>query len=296
MGDNSNQIIEEQLKSQISELGKVVSASVITFIGPIWGGIDSLIRQSIEEIAPGKKKHEKLTFILETTGGRIEPVERIARTLRHHYKRIEFIVPNFAYSAGTVLVMCGDSIYMDYFSVLGPIDPQIEKKTDKKLLPAIGYLEEYERLVAKSVRGQLSTAELAYLLQRFDPAELYQFKQAKELSVSLLREWLVKYKFKNWRKTATRKLIVDKEMKIRRAEEIANKLNTPNLWHTHGRGIHMDVLRRNLKLQIEDFGTIDELNRSIRDYYSLLTDYMFRRRHSCAIHTAREYRGFSLEG
>ncbi len=44
--------------------------------------------------------------------------------MRKHYKEVSFIVPSHAYSAGTVLVLSGDKIYMDYYSVLGPIDPQ----------------------------------------------------------------------------------------------------------------------------------------------------------------------------
>ena len=44
--------------------------------------------------------------------------------------------------------MAGDAIYMDYFSVLGPIDPQLPK--DDKMIPALGYLEQYKRLIEKS--------------------------------------------------------------------------------------------------------------------------------------------------
>ena len=60
-------------------------------------------------------------------------IQRIAETLRHHYDRVEFIVPNYAMSAGTVLVMSGDAIHMDYFSVLGPIDPQVRDETGRQL-------------------------------------------------------------------------------------------------------------------------------------------------------------------
>jgi ClpP class serine protease len=51
-------------------------------------------------------------------------------------------------SAGTVLVMCGDNIYMDYFSVLGPIDPQVKRRSKGNVyVPALGYLEKYNELV-----------------------------------------------------------------------------------------------------------------------------------------------------
>jgi len=33
------------------------------------------------------------------------------------------------------------------------------------------------------------------LIQGFDQGELYYYEQARELSIALLKEWLVKYKF-----------------------------------------------------------------------------------------------------
>ncbi len=137
-------------------------------------------------------------------------------------------------SAGTVLVMSGDEIWMDYYSTLGPIDPQVDRADGSKV-PALGYLTQYERLIGKSSRGELTTAELSILIQNFDLGELYYYEQARELSIALLKEWLVKYKFKNWKKTKTRGLRVTQQMRRARAEEIGMKLNNPDLWH---RGMH----------------------------------------------------------
>ncbi len=157
------------------------------------------------------------------------------------------------------------------------------------MIPALGYLVQYERLIKKAEEGQLSTAEMAFLLEKFDPAELYHYEQVRELSISLLKEWLVKYKFKNWKKTRTRKRPVTGAMRTRRASEIAKALNKTEQWHSHARGISMDVLRRNLRLEIEDFGENLDLNAGIRRYYKLLKDYMMRRAHSGALHTKGRY-------
>ena len=121
-------------------------------------------------------------------------------------------------------------------------------------------------------------------MQKFDPGELYRFEQERELSISLLKEWLVKYKFKNWKKTETHKKKVTPKMRADRAEEIAKMLNETKEWHSHSRGIPMEVLRRKLKLLIEDFGENQVLNRAIREYYKLLNDYMMRIGASGAIH------------
>jgi ClpP class serine protease len=45
--------------------------------------------------------------------------------IRKHYKTVNFVVPDYAMSAGTIFCMSGDKIFMDYASALGPIDPQV---------------------------------------------------------------------------------------------------------------------------------------------------------------------------
>jgi ClpP class serine protease len=82
--------------------------------------------------------------ILEPGGGHITVAERMASIFRHHYSRVEFTVPTYAMSAGTVLVMSGNAIHMDYASFLGPIDPQVRGKKEQ-WVPALGYLEYFKR-------------------------------------------------------------------------------------------------------------------------------------------------------
>ena len=278
-------LIEDQLAGHLSEIETVLDADALTFIGPIVYGADDFIRDEIEAITP---KRPRLAFMLETTGGYIEVAQRIADTLRHHYGHVEFIVPNFAMSAGTVLVMSGDSIYMDYYSILGPIDPQVER-SGRAMVPALGYLEQYERLIKKAQKGIITTAEISYLIHHFDPAELYNYEQARELSISLLKEWLVRYKFKNWTKTATRGIEVTSRMREKRADDIAKLLNNIQHWHSHGRGISLEVVRRDLRLQVEDFGERPELGGKIRAYYKLLQGYMMRRAHEIVLHRRGRY-------
>ncbi len=78
-------------------------------------------------------------------------------------------------------------------------------------------------------------------------------------------------------------------MKTGRATAIASALNKTERWHSHGRGISMEVLRRDLKLRIQDSGSDSDLNRMIRHYFKLLVDYMMRRGHPGALHTEGVY-------
>ena len=107
--------------------------------------------------------------------------------------------------------------------------------------------------------------------------------------MTLLKEWLVKFKFKNWHQTRTRDLEVTPQMKEARAVEIAEKLNDVQRWHSHGRGITIEVLRNEMKLEIEDFGQDAELRTMIKSYYTLFSDYRVRRGHAAAVHTKDLY-------
>lgn len=285
---SADRVIEQQLDARSTALANAMSADVLSYVGALDVHTPDEIKEAVEWIS---SKRNKLVVVLETPGGYIDVAERVATILRHHYREIDYVVPSFAMSAGTVLVMSGDEIHMDYASVLGPIDPQIP--TGASLVPALGYLVQYERLIEKSRKGELTTAELTFLIERFNPAELYQYEQEVQLSVALLEDWLVRFKFKNWKQTDTRKMKVTAKMRKDRAKEIAEALNNTDRWHSHSRGIHAEVLRRDLKLQIVDFGAVPQLSSAVHDYYRLLKDYIVRRGHYfLVIHTEGRYVGF----
>ena len=261
------------------------NADAVAYSGPLIHGVDDDIRSVIESKA-GDAKHDRLAMLLTTEGGYIETVARIVDTLRHHYDYVEFVIPNRAFSAGTVLALSGNAIHMDYYSRLGPIDPQVQSTTGDQV-PALGYLARYEDLLNKANRGQISEAEVALLLG-FDQAELYMFDQARELTITLLKEWLVNYKFRDWKTTEDRGARVTKRMRTTRAASIAKKLNDTNRWHSHGYGISMDVLRRDMRLKIDDFGADHMLSRAIRGYHDLFEDYLTKRGIVMAIHADRK--------
>jgi hypothetical protein len=91
--------------------------------------------------------------------------------------------------------MSGDRIYMDYSSSLGPIDPQVWN--GKEWVPALGYLDKVEQLLEKAAKGTLSNAEFL-VLQNQDLALLSRYEQARDLTVTLLKKWLVEFKFRDW--------------------------------------------------------------------------------------------------
>jgi len=215
---NANEFIERQLDQYLQDLGNELESDVLSINGLLIFGVDDAIRKAIEERRQQSQSHQKLAVILTTAGGYIEVVQRIVHTLRHHYSIVNFIVPNYAFSAGTVLVMSGNDIYMNYYSCLGPIDPQVETESGQRV-PALGYLIQWERLIEKAKNKTLTMAEMGLMVNGFDQAALYKYEQERALSIAFLEEWLVKYKFKNWKITETQqkklqKLYAKRERKL----------------------------------------------------------------------------------
>ncbi|MDD9858854.1 MAG: hypothetical protein OXU40_00165 [Nitrospira sp.] len=279
-----DEYIKGQLNTRMAKIGEHLDgADTISVVDHIVPGLDTKVRDAIEM---NRDKKRKLAIILQTPGGVVEIVERMVDVIRNSYEEVIAIVPDRAMSAGTVLALSADRIMMDYFSRLGPIDPQIEK--DEKLVPALAYLKQYEKLNQKAADGSLTTAEYA-MLEQLDLGELYKFEQARELSVELLIKWLSQYKFKNWKKTETSNKRVTERTKKTRAKKIARILNDPERWHSHGRGIGIETLRTELKLQIEDYSENQPLAEAIRDYFNLLMDYLHRQNRVYFVHTERYF-------
>jgi hypothetical protein len=273
-----DQTIHDLLTSKLKELEAHFNSDVISYFGPIIDGNETFFLQVIEQLKKTQQKKDSLYIILTTNGGSAIAVERYVHIVRNYYKEVNFIVPNYAYSAGTIFCLSGDNIYMDYFSVLGPIDPQVQNK-EGKWVPALGYLDKVSEMIEKSKNKTLTQAEFL-ILKDIDLAELRAYEQAKELTITLLKKWLVKYKFKNWTQHSTTPELLGKEVtekeKEDRAEEIADELGNNKTWKSHGRPINMETLVNDskLRLKIEDFGKNSERQKLIREYYNLLSDYL----------------------
>lgn len=277
----ANAAVEGMLDDRLRAIERLFEADGLAVYGPLDFGTDDAVRGVVERRKQSGQTSNDLVVLLDTDGGYIEVVNRIVDTIRYHYRTVAFVIPNSAYSAGTILAMSGDSIWMDYYSRLGPIDPQVPNENGE-MIPALGYLRRYNALLEAAKNGDgISLAEMQLLVNGFDQAQLYKYEQAEELSVTLLQDWLCKYKFKDWMTTETRGVEVTEEMRKQRAEEIGRLLNNTDRWHSHGNGISANVLRDELKLRIDDFG---EKKEAIHEYHELLTDYMAKNRVLGTVH------------
>ncbi len=285
-----DQSVKEELSARVEKLEDLFKGDVMAYVGQIHPAYLKDFRNFIEHLVSNSTNKKKLLVInLHTPGGSVEAVEKMVEIVRHHYKNVYFIVPDSAMSAGTIFCMSGDKIYMDYSSSLGPIDPQvlITKDGRDQYVPALGYLDQVEKLIEKSNDNTLSPAEFA-ILQNQDLGLLRRYEQARDLSVDLLETWLIKYKFKNWKehrsssdKQGQKVTMTEKKA---RAHEIAELLGSNKEWHAHGRMIGIGTLSAKLKLEIEDY-TDTEYRPAIREYNDFLTEYVSKQQFPIFMHS-----------
>lgn len=84
-------------------------------------------RDTMEKIQEAllKMNGKPIDLILYTPGGEIFSASYISRMLRNYPGKIRSIVPTYSMSGGTLLALSTDEIYMNDYSSLGPIDPQL---------------------------------------------------------------------------------------------------------------------------------------------------------------------------
>lgn len=251
----------------LSQIENTLDCNVIYIDAPIEPFVVDLVNDTIRTKSKRILLNNRLGILLTTNGGDVNSAERLVNIFRNFYDQVDFIIPDHAYSAGTILAMSGNKIWMNYNSVLGPIDPQVLNK-EGHYVPALGYLEKIEELKVKAQNDDISQAELS-VLQSFDLAELSRYEQARDLAIDLLKQWLVKYKFANCLKTAEEKDIL--------ACSIATSLSDYKRWKSHGRPLNFQTVEE-LGLELSDFGKNQELECSIINLYNIMREYMSIRR------------------
>lgn len=284
----------DQINGYAAQLEIKLNGDVIYYYGPTHHSLVKPFRDLLERMAKNTQR-DKLCIFLKTGGGAVEPVEKMVDIVRKHYKTVWFFVPDFAMSAGTIWCMSGDKIFMDYSSSLGPIDPQVTIKDGgvDKLVPALGVLEQVEKLIEKSLNNTISPVEFAILKDQ-NLALLSSYEHAKDLSIDLAVKWLVKYKFKDWTQHRTYLIkkgqqVTNKE-KVERARDIVIKLANHKLWHSHGRYISPSMLNDVLRIEIDEYP--DEKARElIRTYNDLLTDFIEQKNYIYYMHDKQKTEG-----
>ena len=244
--------LEEELINLIKQYNKLRKTHLVVYAGAIGKQIPDLamnmddyytIYDMLKDV-----KSDNLDFYIETPGGSGEAAEEIGRFIREKFKNIVFVISGESKSAGTILALSGDEIFMTKTGSLGPIDAQL--RIGRTVGSAYDYMEwVHEKRAEAQKNGMLNPFD-ATMVAQISPSELKGVYNSLEFAKDIVKEWIAKYKFKDWNVTETRKKPVTDEMKRERADEIAKELTNHSKWRTHGRSLKIDDLE-NIGLRIK---------------------------------------------
>ena len=112
---------------------------------------------------------KSIELLLHTRGGNVDAAEKLIRMVRRKVGEADFhiVVPEYAKSAGTLMVLGADRVVMSDTSELGPIDPQI-RLADGSGQAVQNYLDAYEDLEVKLLEDPGNIAA-RLMLDKLDP-------------------------------------------------------------------------------------------------------------------------------
>jgi hypothetical protein len=245
--------LKNELKNLIGQYNKLTGRYLFVYAADInkqKRGIDVSLEQDdfyiIQDILR-ESKEGSIDFYIETPGGSGPAAEEIAVFLRKKFTTVNFIIAAEAKSAGTILVLSGDNIYMTDTGSLGPIDAQI--KIGRSVVSAHDYKVWVDAKRKEAMeKGKLNPFD-AVMIAQISPGELSKVTNLLEFAKDLVKEWLEKYKFKNWTKTKTKGEEVTQLKRKARAEEVAEFFCNHTELRTHGRSLKIDDLKDLLEIE-----------------------------------------------
>lgn len=113
---------------------------------------------------------KSLHFYIETPGGRGETAEEIVKFLHNKFEEVSFVISGEAKSAGTIMVLGGDEIYMTDTGSLGPIDAQLQ--IGRTRISAYDYMEWINQKKDEANINQKLNPLDATMVAQISPGEL----------------------------------------------------------------------------------------------------------------------------
>ncbi|MEY2426447.1 MAG: hypothetical protein QOI61_2019 [Actinomycetota bacterium] len=152
-----------------------------------------------------------LDLLLHTGGGDIDAAEKLITMVRTHLgkSRLRIVVPDFAKSAGTLMVLGADAVVMSDTSELGAIDPQVfipDGNGHHAARPIQSYLDAYEKHTA-ALKKEPGNVAAQIMLGQLDPAMIERFYKVKErarkFAENQLKQGMFFHTNGNWSRTVS---------------------------------------------------------------------------------------------
>lgn len=138
---------------------------------PPFGSVNELQIDLLHNVFREKDIHrpeaiEKLDVLLHTTGGDPVAAYRLAQVIRDFAKEVTFLIPEYAYSAGTLMCLSADKILLGDHAVLSPIDITLVPARDED------YEDAKDLFPEEDPSGEVETVAIDYFIQVAKQARL----------------------------------------------------------------------------------------------------------------------------
>lgn len=254
-------LMEEVIRG-IAEIERVRGRPCILYVGNVikkddsgTSGVDSSddlpFREMVAKVPADQKS---VDVLLATLGGSAQQVSNFVNCLRARFNEVDFLVPSFCMSAGTLFALSGDHIWMTERACLGPIDPQVPT-AGGRYVPAQALLllvAEIQRTGDEAMRnGQPVPWAYVRIIDSLDKKELGEAITASQYSETMAAQFLQRFKFRCWKIKETSETPITDQDRAARANEIAAALGSHDRWKSHGHSLSRDVLWNELRLRID---------------------------------------------
>jgi len=211
---------------------------------------------------------QELNVLIQSPGGDGSIIEKMVEMCRGHLSyrdsKLRVIVPNIAKSAATVFSLGADKIIMGYSSDLGPIDPQVPIVISgvAKYVSASAFVETRDLLMkqlAEAIKANEPTQGILTQIAGLNTVFTREMENAMNFSKQTAIRMLGKYMLKE--------RIKDAKARNKKAEEIAEKLLSKQLFPIHGHFIGGTTAKNDLELEVDILDRDDDLWKLIWEYY-----------------------------
>lgn len=242
----------------IKRIQKTIDAKLVVYISnPIHplASIMSLDTLAFEDMLRSISNSEDGCLLINSAGGDPNAAEKLLLMCRKRFeKSFIAIVPDYAKSAATQLILGCDKILMGYLAELGPIDPQISISSRPYFgepFPARAFIDGLEIIRRKIKKGEEPIDMYIPILSQIRPEIIALCETAIKDSEKTAENWLSKYMLKD---------------NPKKAKEVARKLATGEEYLSHGKTIDYNEAKNILSLKVEK---IDENSKLWEDIWEL---------------------------
>ena len=194
-----------QRQTIIKQIHNRTKRSLICYVSGIDCAIDENDTIPFVDLLHNVSSDDNLDLLLHTTGGSIDAAEKLMGMMRRHVGTAELrvIVPDFAKSSGTLMVLGADKVVMSDMSELGPIDPQ--GRLFGRWQSVQNYLDAYKKH-AETLANDPDNVAARIMLNKLDPTTLklceVATERARQAAENLLKRGMFR-KSGNWSLTVS---------------------------------------------------------------------------------------------